>query len=126
MMKISHAAKQLGINPSTIRFYERKGLIAPQLHRAENGYRQYGTEDIEAIAQIRNYKDAGLELAEIKSLLGNDADDCTHLLELLETQLTKYYGIAQTVQERIKRLEQAKLRCQIQCAPDSKASACCV
>jgi MerR family transcriptional regulator, Zn(II)-responsive regulator of zntA len=68
MFKISEIAKKLGINPQTLYFYERIGLIkSPQ--RTEAGYRLYSQEDWERLSFITNAKSLGLSLAEIKQLL---------------------------------------------------------
>ena len=39
MFKINEAADMLHVNPNALRFYEKKGIIAP--HRDENNYRMY-------------------------------------------------------------------------------------
>ena len=43
MFKINEAADMLHVNPNALRFYEKKGIIAP--HRDENNYRMYTMDD---------------------------------------------------------------------------------
>ena len=51
-MKISELAKLVGVAPSTIRYYEGKGLL-PKGSRNSNGYRQYDHSSIEQIKMIK-------------------------------------------------------------------------
>lgn len=50
-MKISEAAKLTGLSTSNIRFYEKKGLLAP-VRESESQYRDYSMEDIEQLKWI--------------------------------------------------------------------------
>ncbi len=44
-MRIKEVAEQFGLLPTTLRFYEEKGLI-PAVPRDENGVRDYGTFEV--------------------------------------------------------------------------------
>jgi DNA-binding transcriptional MerR regulator len=61
-------ARAAGVNPETIRYYERRGLL-PEPPRTAAGYRQYGTGDAERVALILRAKELGFTLAEIGELL---------------------------------------------------------
>jgi len=63
-------ARAAGVNPETIRYYERRGLLA-EPPRTPAGYRQYTAEDRERLALIRRAKDLGFTLAEIADLVGD-------------------------------------------------------
>jgi MerR family mercuric resistance operon transcriptional regulator len=69
-------ARGAGVNPETIRYYERRGLLA-EPPRTPAGYRQYSAEDAERVALILRAKDLGFTLAEIGDLLdgGGTAGD---------------------------------------------------
>ncbi|MFN4071160.1 MAG: MerR family DNA-binding transcriptional regulator [Thermus caldifontis] len=43
--RIGELARQTGVSPHALRFYERRGLVHP-LARSEGGYRLYGEEAI--------------------------------------------------------------------------------
>lgn len=58
-MKISEAAKLTGLNVSSIRFYERKGLLMPQREDGSK-YRDYTDEDVQRIRQILLYRKMGI------------------------------------------------------------------
>ena len=68
MITISQAARQLGIGVETIRFYERKGLIA-QPPRPARGARDYGGATLARLRFIAGAKRLGFSLAEIGELL---------------------------------------------------------
>lgn len=68
MFQISEVARQLGVNPQTIYFYERKGLI-PSPRRTEAGYRLFSEEDVGRLAFILRVKSLGLTLEEIREIL---------------------------------------------------------
>jgi DNA-binding transcriptional MerR regulator len=61
-------AREAGVNPETIRYYERRGLL-PEPPRTPAGYRQYDSGDAERVALILRAKDLGFTLAEIGELL---------------------------------------------------------
>lgn len=64
-MKIKKAAEICHMSPRNIRFYEEIGLIKPT--RVENGYRDYDTEDIERLQQIRVLRNLGIGVESIKA-----------------------------------------------------------
>jgi len=66
-MKIGAAAEELGITSSTIRFYERKGLIRP-IGRI-SGRREVDEETLLTLRFLKLAKSAGFTLAEATRLL---------------------------------------------------------
>ncbi|PJK29201.1 MerR family transcriptional regulator [Minwuia thermotolerans] len=77
-MTIGRAAKAAGVRIATIRFYERRGLIA-QPRKPESGYRTYPDETVSRIRFIRQAQEIGFSLAEVAELLSLRADpraDC--------------------------------------------------
>ncbi|CDM93083.1 MULTISPECIES: heavy metal-responsive transcriptional regulator [Limnospira] len=68
MFKVGEVSEILGINPQTIYFYERIGLI-PSPQRTEAGYRLFSQDDLERISFIIRGKSLGLTLAEIQDIL---------------------------------------------------------
>lgn len=68
MFQVGEVSHRLGLNPQTLYFYERIGLIlSPQ--RTDAGYRLYRQEDVERLAFITHAKSLGLTLDEIKDIL---------------------------------------------------------
>jgi MerR family Zn(II)-responsive transcriptional regulator of zntA len=68
VLKVSEVAKMLGLNPQTLYFYERTGLIPPA-QRTKAGYRLFSEADIERLRFITRTKTLGLSLDEIKEIL---------------------------------------------------------
>ncbi len=57
-----------GVSARTIRFYEEKGIL-PSPVREDNGYRNYDKAAVIRLKFIKNAKDLGFSLKEIKELL---------------------------------------------------------
>lgn len=65
---IGRVAKLARVNIQTVRYYERRGILAPDGHR-ESGYRLYTEEAIRRIRFIKNAQELGFTLDEIGDLL---------------------------------------------------------
>lgn len=65
---IGDIAKRFRLNPRTIRYYERIGIL-PKAGRTESGYRIYSDETIERLEFILKAKSLSLKLNEIKEIL---------------------------------------------------------
>lgn len=65
---IKEAAKISGINPHTIRFYDRQGLL-PFMQRDPNGIRQFSDLDMECLEIITMLKSTGMTIKGIKKYL---------------------------------------------------------
>jgi DNA-binding transcriptional MerR regulator len=67
-MRIGELARQTGLAPSKIRFYEAEGLIGA-VDRNLNGYRQYSDRTKQVLEVISLAQQAGFSLAEIRALV---------------------------------------------------------
>ena len=85
-MKIKQVEELVGITSKNIRFYEDQGLLQPQ--RTENGYRDYGLEEVEILKQIKLFRKIGVPVEEIHKVFHNEIEigDC---LEKQETLIRK-------------------------------------
>jgi MerR family redox-sensitive transcriptional activator SoxR len=70
---IGEVARRVGVRPSAVRYYEERGLIAPEGRRG--GKRVYGEDAIERMALILFAKEIGLSLDEIRKLLSGFPDE---------------------------------------------------
>lgn len=68
-MKIGEAAKVSGVSAKMIRHYESVGLF-PQAARSESGYRQYSDKEVSTLRFIRQSRDLGFSIEQIRELLG--------------------------------------------------------
>jgi MerR family transcriptional regulator/heat shock protein HspR len=68
---IAVAAELVGIDPQSLRLYERRGLLEPA--RTDGGTRRYSSHDLDRIRRIGDLLDAGLNLAGIAMVLDLEA-----------------------------------------------------
>ena len=64
---IGEVAREVGMQPSALRYYESIGLLPPA--QRINGQRRYSPEIIQRLQMISMAKEIGFSLAEIKVLL---------------------------------------------------------
>lgn len=86
---VGELAGEFGLNPRTIRYYERIGLLAASARTAA-GYRIYGPADRDRLRFILKAKTVGLSLNEIRDILAlrrRGVSPCTHVLAVLEDKL---------------------------------------
>src|SRR5216684_1067029 len=67
-MKIGQVATRAGVNIDTLRYYERRGLLA-EPERRPSGYRDYPEETVPIIRFIKRAQDLGFTLNEIEELI---------------------------------------------------------
>lgn len=68
MLQVGEVSRQLDLNPQTLYFYERIGLI-PSPQRTEAGYRLFSQQDVDRLTFITRAKSLGFSLDEIKDIL---------------------------------------------------------
>ena len=61
-------ARESGVNPETIRYYEKIGLL-PEPRRSEGGHRIYSDSDQQRLYFIRRCREMGFTLEEVRELL---------------------------------------------------------
>lgn len=68
LLTVGALARGAGVGVSTIRYYERRGLLgAPR--RRESGYREYPADTVRHVRFIRHAQQLGFSLGEIEELL---------------------------------------------------------
>lgn len=76
-MSISQLARSAGVGVETVRYYQRRGLLAdprPQKTGA-SGIRHYGPDEVRRLRFVRSAQAAGFTLEEIAELLHLDSTD---------------------------------------------------
>lgn len=80
-MLIGELAEKAGTRPSTLRYYEERGLLPPAV-RTASGYRSYDDGAVQRLQFIDRARAAGLTLAQIAKILDvRDAggSPCAHV-----------------------------------------------
>lgn len=97
-MKITYTIGELAnaadVATSTVRYYERSGLLEPAA-RTESNYRVYGQEEVERLRFIRAAQSAGFTLEDIKSLIlfrSGETPPCKEVRLLIEHRLSAVKG----------------------------------
>jgi DNA-binding transcriptional MerR regulator len=83
---IGKLASAAGVHVETIRYYERRGLLAPP-PRSVGGYRQYSSDDLWRLQFVARGKRLGFTLAEIAEIMGTDRS-APAILEAAQAKLT--------------------------------------
>lgn len=99
---IGEVAARTGLEPDTLRYFEREGIV-PAPRRDAAGRRQYVAADVDVIRMLVHLRETGMPLADIAQFTGADTEvtDPTRLrLELLTTHRRR-------VEERREALDRA-------------------
>lgn len=104
---IGRLASEAGVTVETVRYYERRGLLAQPPKPAVHGYREYSDRNLKLIRHIKLGKELGLQLAEIRGLidlLGTDREFCLAFQKLVARKMSA----VREEQDRLRKIE-AKL-----------------
>ena len=89
---IGKLAGTAGIPTSTVRYYERRGLLLADGRTAGN-YRSYGPGAVDRLRFIRSAQAAGFTLSDIRTLLqfqeGGGISACNEVQDLISARLTQ-------------------------------------
>ncbi len=116
-LTIGELARAAGVPTSTVRFYEREGLLRPRARSGAN-YRLYAEDDLRTLRFIRAARAIGFTLKDVRVLLGSAAcDDVQALIEQrLEAVRREFAEL-----RRVGRILEAALRA---CQEDADGGRC--
>lgn len=97
---IGEVAKRFHLNASTLRYYDKQGLI-PDLKKDENGNRVFDESAITCLITIECLKESGMALKDIKTFI----DWCKEGDSSLTARLNMFYQRQEAVKAQIKELE---------------------
>lgn len=103
MVRISELARSAGVGISTVRFYERRGLVVPTA-RTYGGYREYDEGALKRLRFIRRAQMLGFTLAEVEQMLVMSAAP----LDLAAVDGVIAEKVAE-IEERVRDLERVRL-----------------
>jgi DNA-binding transcriptional MerR regulator len=90
-MRTSQVAERAGVNVQTLRYYQRRGLLASP-PRTETGYRQWGSDAVRIVRFVKQAQELGFSLDEIDILLhlgGGGPDSCRATRELAAAKIAQ-------------------------------------
>ena len=96
-LPIGAVAARIDVATSTLRYYERRGLVVADARTS--GQRRYGQSTVRRLVFVQMLQDAGLSLDEIQGIL--DADDNASWKAIARERLT-------LLDEEIARLQHAR------------------
>ncbi|RJP33583.1 MAG: heavy metal-responsive transcriptional regulator [Phycisphaerales bacterium] len=98
---IGGLAKAAGVPTSTVRYYERRGLLRPQA-RSDGNYRLYSREALARLRFVRSAQTAGFTLSDITLLLrfrDGEAAPCRQVQDLIRARAARVAAQMQQLQE---------------------------
>jgi DNA-binding transcriptional MerR regulator len=102
-LTIGQFATKIGVSAKALRLYEDMGLLKSHV-RGENGYRYYDESQLEIARRLKEFKDLGFTLVEIKSLLEtNQSLNVQAMTNAMSTRL-------QAISEQSDLLKQQKIQ----------------
>lgn len=113
--QIGNVARELDINPKTIRYYEEINLIPPP-QRTETGYRLYSQSDIDRIAFILRARELDFSLddiGEITALREGGDTPCLYVTELVRKQMAEIDAKIAALNQLRNELEDVQRQAQI-------------
>lgn len=110
-MRISELASACGVGVETVRYYQRKGLLAAPAAGARAG-RHYGKDDLRRLRFIRSAQEAGFTLKEIGELLALDrSNERPRARELARARIADLDGRIDTLVQARDRLSKLLRQC---------------
>jgi len=119
---ISQLAKAAEIPTTTVRYYERIGLVEPE-DRSQGNYRLYRDESLRKVNFIKAAQSIGFKLDDVKALLAtpvSTAASCRDVQSLIEKRLSE-------VSQRLKDLRhvQRVLKSSLEKCQETERADCC-
>lgn len=119
---ITRLARAADLPTTTLRYYERAGLLDPE-DRSHGNYRLYTDESLRRLKFIRAAQAIGFTLDDVKQLLGHVAEvppSCRQVQTLIERRLAD-------IEERLKDLRhvQRVLKSSLEKCKESEQAGCC-
>jgi Zn(II)-responsive transcriptional regulator len=113
MYRIGELAKQAGVTPDTIRYYEKQQMMDHEV-RTEGGFRLYTENDLRRLKFIRYARQLGFTLESIRELLSIRVDPehhtCQESKSIVQARLSEVelrIEELQSMQRSLKKLNDA-------------------
>ncbi|SHJ12288.1 DNA-binding transcriptional regulator, MerR family [Clostridium cavendishii DSM 21758] len=100
---ISDFVKLTGSTLKTVLYYHKIGLLK-EPKRSTSGYRLYGAEELERMRVIKHLKHLGLDLKQIKEILG-DTQNSRSIVEVLKSLQSELLIEKRNIEEQLSKIE---------------------
>lgn len=119
---IGKLAREADVNITTIRYYERRGLM-PEPERLASGYRVYPADSVTRLRFIKNAQILGFSLEEIEQLLSLRVDADVNCAEVQQQARDKISAIEDKIQ-LLRQMQDALARLAQMCDSGFAADGC--
>jgi MerR family mercuric resistance operon transcriptional regulator len=123
-LSIGQVARLAGLGVETVRFYERRGLLAAP-ERGASGYRQYSEDAVARLRFIRRAKELGFSLKEIHELIALRIDPYASCAEVKERAAAKIADIEVKIRD-LQKISKALLRLTASCPGRGPVQGCSI
>lgn len=107
MWTIQEFSKMTNLSPTTLRYYDKSGLLPSERNR--NGYRIYSEQNLIIVKSIIVLKYVGLSLEDIKNLTSlfsqEQGDYCENLAKMQIADMKNQLGIWKEITEAIENVQ---------------------
>ena len=121
-LTIGKVARGAGLAIDTVRYYEREGLLAKPA-RTLSGYRQYSADAVTRLRFIRQAKELGFSLSEIKELLSLRVDTRKSCSDVKARAVHKIADVDRRIAQ-LKRMRLALAKLSAECSGRGPTSDC--
>lgn len=111
-LTISEAAREVGLRPSAIRYYEQRGILPPP--ERTSGRRRYDRTALYRLAVLQRAREAGFALDEIRTLFFGFQDGTgaeKRWRKLANRKLTELNALAERIRSMQQLLRRMKSKC---------------
>jgi MerR family transcriptional regulator, copper efflux regulator len=121
-LTIGWVARRAGLAIDTVRYYEREGLLEKPA-RTSSGYRQYPADAVARLRFIRQAKELGFTLSEIRELLALKVAPGKSCADVRARTKAKIIDIEQRVAQ-LNRMKRALAKLAVACSGRGPTSEC--
>ena len=121
-LRIGEVARRAGVNPQTLRYYERRGVIE-KARRSDTGYREYGAETVRLIRFIKRTQELGFTLEEIEELVALRQHRGRNRVEVRRIAAAKAAAIEAKIRQ-LRSMRRALVRLVTSCSCQAEAPGC--
>jgi len=102
MYGIGEVSRRLGLTVSTLRYYDREGLL--RVRRDPSGIRRFDESDLDALRVVEYLKRTGMPLRDIRTFM----EWCREGDATLALRRDMFYGKRDAVEAQLRELERAR------------------